>query len=82
MAQEDHEIIKWYRDYQNGDSQEETEQALRRRFVNMDDQSRTKELQNFSSWLRDDSPLRVKASLVKLGRELNHLHQAMRKVGR
>jgi hypothetical protein len=78
---EEHEIIRWYRDYQNGDSQE-IEQALRRKFTLMDDQARTKELQSFSSWLRDDSNLRTKASLVKLGRDLNHLHQAMRKVGR
>jgi hypothetical protein len=81
MAEDEHEIIRWYRDYQNGEPQE-VEQALRRKFTLMDDQARTKELQNFSSWLRDDSNLRTKASLVKLGRDLNHLHQAMRKVGR
>jgi hypothetical protein len=80
MSEEDHKIIQWFRDYQDGS--QETDKALRNRFVHMDDQARTKELQNFSSWLKDDSNLRAKASLVKLGRELNHLHQAMRKVGR
>jgi hypothetical protein len=76
---EDHGLIKWLSDY-NAD--EDKDRAIRNRFIKMDDQKRTAELQNWSSWFRDDSDLRAKSQLMKLGRELNQLHQAMRKVGR
>jgi hypothetical protein len=80
MTEESHPLIRWYEDYQDGS--QETEQAMRRRFVNLSDEQRTRELQNFSSWFREGSNLRAKAELMKLGRSLNDLHRAMRRVGR
>jgi hypothetical protein len=78
---DDHELVHWLKDYA-GEGDQPADAAFRHKFVHMNDQQRTTELQNFSSWLKDDSTLRRKAQLMKLGRELNHLHQAMRRAGR
>jgi len=75
-----HKLIQWLNDYTNDGGNEE---AMKSRFMRMDNKERTTELQTISSWLEEDgSSLREKAQLVKLGRELNHLHQSLRKVGR
>jgi hypothetical protein len=79
MSSEDHELVHWLKDYA-GD--QPADAAFKDKFVRMNDRERTTELQNFSSWLNDGSTLRRKAQLVKLGRELNHLHVAMRRAGR
>jgi hypothetical protein len=79
MSEENHKVVEYFRDYApDGDA----ERSIRNRFVKMSDAERVQELQNLSSWLKDDSPLRAKASLMKIGRELNNLHAAMRKVNR
>jgi hypothetical protein len=70
---EDHELIKWISDDQTD---------MKDKFMRMNDQGRTQELRSLSSWLHDGSNLRKKAQIMKLGQELNRLHQAMRKIGR
>jgi hypothetical protein len=79
MSDDDHAVIKWFNDYaQSEDAARET----RNKFIKLSDAERTKELQNLSSWLSDDSSLQSKASLLHLGRELGRLHAALRRVQR
>jgi hypothetical protein len=82
MAEEDHKVLQWFDDYATTQDTSDKDRAIRNRFVKLSDGERTAELQNLGSWFRDDSSLRAKSQLMKLGRELNNLHQAMRKVGR
>jgi hypothetical protein len=77
--EDDHKLVQWLGEYAQDDDKE---RAIRNRFVHMNDEQRTRELQNVSSWLNDSSPLRQKAQIAKLGQELNRLHVAMRKIGR
>lgn len=79
--QDDHKLIAWMRDFAKDESQL-TDQAIINRFAYLDDKTRTAELQNMGGWINDSSSLRQNSQLLKLGRELNHLHQAMRRAGR
>jgi hypothetical protein len=80
MSEENHKIIAWIEDF-TGDG--EAEAAMRRRFALMNDGQRVADLQNISTWLRDESAsIRQRSQLMALGRSLNELHQAMRKAGR
>jgi hypothetical protein len=77
----DHKLISWVRDYVKNDAQP-TDDALRRRFIHLSDEARTAELQNLGSWFNDESTLKQKAQIMKIGRELNQIHMGLRKVGR
>jgi hypothetical protein len=79
--QDDHQLIAWVKNYVTNDEQP-TDDAMRRRFVHLSDQARTQELQSLTSWFRDDSTLRQKAQIMKIGRELNQIHMGLRKLGR
>jgi len=81
MPEEDHKLLKWVNEYVKDGAP--TDEAMKRRFVHLSDTQRTLELQNFGTWFYDDNAtIRQKASLLKLGRELNVIHQKLRKVGR
>jgi len=76
---DDHELISWLKDYA-GDQQ--TDEAMQQRFLRLSDGERVRDLQNLSSWLADDSNLRRKSQLMKLGQDLGRLHNAMRRADR
>jgi hypothetical protein len=77
--EEPHKLVQWLGDYATDDDKE---RAIRNRFVHMNDEQRTRELQSMSSWLNDGSSLRQKSQIARLGQDLNRLHVAMRKIGR
>jgi len=78
----DHPLINWMNDYGRHEG-ERGEEAIKNRFMCLDNPARTSELQAISSWLEQPgSSLREKSQLAKLGRELGHLHESLRKVGR
>jgi hypothetical protein len=77
----DHPIIRWVNDFVKDGAP--VDEALKRRMLLQNDTERVQDLKNLHTWLDDSSTnLRSKAQLVKLERELNHLHQAMRRSGR
>ena len=60
-----------------------TDESLKQGFVHKTDAQRVADLQALSSWFNDPkSTLRKKAELMRLGRELNAVHLAMRKAGK
>jgi hypothetical protein len=73
----DHKLIAWLKDY-SGDIEDG---QIQQQFLHMNDAERTAALQALSGQL-DEGSLRQKSQLAKMGRELNHLHLKMRKVGR
>ena len=81
MPEEDHKLLRWVHDYVTNPDQP-TDDAMKKRFVRLSDGARTEELQNLGTWFHDDSTIRQKASLLKLGCELHKIHTALRKVGR
>jgi hypothetical protein len=76
---DDHKAIAHLREYAGT----QTDEEIKQRFVHMDDTARVRDLQNIATWFDDPgSNLRAKSQVMRLHRELNQLHQAMRKVGR
>jgi hypothetical protein len=77
----DHPLIRWVNDFVRDGAP--VDEALKKRMLLQNDAERVQDLQNLHTWMADSSTnLRSKAQILKLERELNHLHQAMRKVGR
>jgi hypothetical protein len=77
---DDHPVLAWARSRVTDDS--DPTDALKERFLQMNDSQRVQELESLSGWLHDDTTLRKKAQLLRTARELNQVHLALRKAGR
>jgi len=78
---EQHKLLNWASEFVTCNAQPIND-TMRRRFVHLSDQARAVELQNLGTWLYDDSSIRQKAQIMKLGRELHKIHIALRRSGR
>ena len=81
MSDSDHPIVQWINDY-NADPEAHSVDAIAHEFAKLSDPQRVESLQRVKTWFDAPASLPKQAQLMQLSRQMENVHQKLRRVGR